>query len=89
MHVVDRGRTLYEHDTLFFFLMILRPPRSTQSRSSAASDVYKRQEWRNVKAEIKQEVLRMIDQGMDYKDIASELGISKGRISQIKAEGKK
>ena len=29
---------------LFFFLMILRPPRSTQSRSSAASDVYKRQD---------------------------------------------
>src|SRR5450756_3117949 len=27
----------------FFFLMIRRPPRSTQSRSSAASDVYKRQ----------------------------------------------
>ena len=31
-------------DLLFFFcLMIRRPPRSTQSRSSAASDVYKRQ----------------------------------------------
>ena len=29
---------------LFFFLMIRRPPRSTQSRSSAASDVYKRQD---------------------------------------------
>ena len=28
---------------LFFFLMIRRPPRSTQSRSLAASDVYKRQ----------------------------------------------
>ena len=28
---------------LFFFLRIRRPPRSTQSRSSAASDVYKRQ----------------------------------------------
>ena len=28
----------------FFFLMIRRPPSSTQSRSSAASDVYKRQE---------------------------------------------
>ena len=28
---------------VFFFLMIRRPPRSTQSRSSAASDVYKRQ----------------------------------------------
>src|SRR5428012_16398 len=27
----------------FFFLMIRRPQRSTQSRSSAASDVYKRQ----------------------------------------------
>ena len=28
---------------MFFFLMIRRPPISTQSRSSAASDVYKRQ----------------------------------------------
>ena len=28
---------------VFFFLRIRRPPRSTQSRSSAASDVYKRQ----------------------------------------------
>ena len=27
----------------FFFLRIRRPPRSTQIRSSAASDVYKRQ----------------------------------------------
>eukprot|EP00831_Metopus_contortus_P028169 TRINITY_DN23483_c0_g1_i6.p1 TRINITY_DN23483_c0_g1~~TRINITY_DN23483_c0_g1_i6.p1 ORF type:complete len:159 (+),score=52.21 TRINITY_DN23483_c0_g1_i6:76-552(+) len=30
---------------LFFFLMIRRPPRSTQGVSSAASDVYKRQEY--------------------------------------------
>eukprot|EP00831_Metopus_contortus_P031988 TRINITY_DN2595_c0_g1_i4.p1 TRINITY_DN2595_c0_g1~~TRINITY_DN2595_c0_g1_i4.p1 ORF type:complete len:137 (-),score=10.82 TRINITY_DN2595_c0_g1_i4:229-639(-) len=29
----------------FFFLMIRRPPRSTQGVSSAASDVYKRQEY--------------------------------------------
>eukprot|EP00831_Metopus_contortus_P002875 TRINITY_DN11072_c0_g1_i4.p1 TRINITY_DN11072_c0_g1~~TRINITY_DN11072_c0_g1_i4.p1 ORF type:complete len:112 (+),score=19.83 TRINITY_DN11072_c0_g1_i4:56-391(+) len=28
---------------IFFFLMIRRPPRSTQGVSSAASDVYKRQ----------------------------------------------
>ena len=28
-----------------FFLMIRRPPRSTLDRSSAASDVYKRQEF--------------------------------------------
>ena len=31
--------------SLFFFLMIRRPPRSTLDRSSAASDVYKRQRW--------------------------------------------
>ena len=30
-------------DDIFFFLMIRRPPRSTLDRSSAASDVYKRQ----------------------------------------------
>src|SRR5665254_21314 len=29
----------------FFLLMIRRPPRSTRVRSSAASDVYKRQLW--------------------------------------------
>ena len=28
----------------YFFLMIRRPPRSTRVRSSAASDVYKRQD---------------------------------------------
>ena len=31
----------------FFFLMIRRPPRSTRKESSAASDVYKRQECRS------------------------------------------
>ena len=34
-----------QNDGSFFFLMIRRPPRSTQSRSSAASDVYKRQDY--------------------------------------------
>ena len=34
--------------TLFFFLMIRRPPRSTLDRSSAASDVYKRQSFDTV-----------------------------------------
>ena len=34
---------LIHYFLLFFFLMIPRPPRSPQSRSSAASDVYKRQ----------------------------------------------
>ena len=42
---------------VFFFVMIRRPPRSTLDRSSAASDVYKRQiipwlEWGEAKTEI-------------------------------------
>ncbi len=37
-----------ELEVLFFFLMIRRPPRSTQGRSSAASDVYERQVLRQV-----------------------------------------
>ena len=32
----------------FFVLMLRRPPRSTQSRSSAASDVYKRQQYEGI-----------------------------------------
>ena len=38
------GRHLRSVFFLVFFLMIRRPPRSTLDRSSAASDVYKRQE---------------------------------------------
>ena len=38
--VVGRAMNVFK---VFFVLMIRRPPRSTQSRSSAASDVYKRQ----------------------------------------------
>ena len=37
-------RRLYDCFIGFFFLMIRRPPRSTLDRSSAASDVYKRQD---------------------------------------------
>ena len=37
--------------SLFFFLMIRRPPRSTLDRSSAASDVYKRQKGLYAKSE--------------------------------------
>ncbi len=33
-----------DHRAGIFFLMIRRPPRSTQSRSSAASDVYRDRE---------------------------------------------
>ena len=52
---------------LFFFLMIRRPPRSTLDRSSAASDVYKRQEHCCVATEsrfhCRPEVTRALDKG--------------------------
>ena len=46
--ICDYLCSLYSDDSLFFFLMIRRPPRSTLDRSSAASDVYKRQSKTNV-----------------------------------------
>ena len=48
---------------LFFFLMIRRPPRSTLDRSSAASDVYKRQDtvvWIGVTFSLGNEMLRAV-----------------------------
>ena len=48
MYLLVRSGQTAARATVFFFLMIRRPPRSTLDRSSAASDVYKRQElsWR-------------------------------------------
>jgi putative DNA primase/helicase len=43
-------------------------------------------EWGNVRGEIRQEVLKLLDQDLPYDDIAAALGISKGRISQIKKD---
>ena len=45
---------------VFFFLMIRRPPRSTLDRSSAASDVYKRQ----VELESAGDLLHRLDLGV-------------------------
>ena len=49
----------------FFFLMIRRPPRSTLDRSSAASDVYKRQllqeyDWTGNIRELRNVVERLV-----------------------------
>ena len=55
MCIVDSGSY-----GVVFFLMKRRPPRSTQSRSSAASDVYKRQEpkvRKQLEEKYKQEVI--------------------------------
>ena len=44
----------------FFFLMIRRPPRSTLDRSSAASDVYKRQDDINAQIDQTQKQLKIL-----------------------------
>ncbi len=41
---VDVKRVECSKSEMFFFLMIQRPPRSTQGKSSAASDAYTRQD---------------------------------------------
>ena len=43
--------------------MIRRPPRATQGRSSAASDVYKRQIGDTIRCEV--EVIEITDKGKD------------------------
>jgi hypothetical protein len=40
----------------------------------------------SVKAKGREQVLRLLDGGQSQKDIAAELGLTKGRISQIRAE---
>mgnify|MGYP003380841055 CR=1 FL=1 len=61
---------------LFFFLMIRRPPRSTLDRSSAASDVYKRQvldlpiQYQTLNVDI-EPVAQMRQFGADAYDVAN------------------
>ena len=61
----------------FFFLMIRRPPRSTLDRSSAASDVYKRQVLAAVEAlpqDLRDAITFREVEGMSYKEIAERMG---------------
>ena len=51
--------------------MILRPPRSTQSRSSAASDVYKRQNLTTL--EVDEIILTMREIALQFSQIAQRL----------------
>ena len=72
-----------------FFLMIRRPPRSTQSRSSAASDVYKRQGY--TFAQIDQ-ALTVIDQPpansalVNLADFAQALESARGQLIAMQAQ---
>ena len=61
---------------IFFFLMIRRPPRSTLDRSSAASDVYKRQQLASVIGhEIGHVLARHSNERMSQK-LGAQIGIS-------------
>lgn len=42
--------------------------------------------WGFMKAEIRQEVVRMLQEGIPNKEIAEQLGITPGRVSQIKGQ---
>eukprot|EP00831_Metopus_contortus_P006798 TRINITY_DN125_c0_g1_i6.p3 TRINITY_DN125_c0_g1~~TRINITY_DN125_c0_g1_i6.p3 ORF type:complete len:301 (+),score=63.49 TRINITY_DN125_c0_g1_i6:95-997(+) len=64
----------------FFFLMIRRPPRSTQGVSSAASDVYKRQvstqsTWEIIYLQlfIQQIILQVVNKLKQYRNFFEEL----------------
>eukprot|EP01015_Nassula_variabilis_P034566 TRINITY_DN8539_c0_g1_i1.p1 TRINITY_DN8539_c0_g1~~TRINITY_DN8539_c0_g1_i1.p1 ORF type:complete len:150 (+),score=44.79 TRINITY_DN8539_c0_g1_i1:12-461(+) len=68
------------YDRMFiFFLMIRRPPRSTQSRSSAASDVYKRQEhsWQMFQP------MPWVQTGVDGCEYASNGWIRSYKINKV------
>ena len=68
----------------FFFLIIRRPPRSTQSRSSAASDVYKRQKYNDGQLEellISNYGLSKIEAADQIKKLSIEI------IEEIKESG--
>eukprot|EP00831_Metopus_contortus_P012724 TRINITY_DN15118_c0_g1_i2.p1 TRINITY_DN15118_c0_g1~~TRINITY_DN15118_c0_g1_i2.p1 ORF type:complete len:223 (+),score=56.25 TRINITY_DN15118_c0_g1_i2:18-686(+) len=80
----------------FFFLMIRRPPRSTQGVSSAASDVYKRQYQRRVHGgleKLKKAVISCVasrltyDEGEALKSLFLQIDTNKdGKISEEELE---
>src|SRR5665648_651483 len=63
--------------------MIRRPPRSTLSSSSAASDVYKRQELKYVRwGSMDRKITLNFDLGIDHHTAASAAYVSKSAASQ-------
>ena len=69
--VVDDYSLVLQFVFCFFFLMIRRPPRSTLDRSSAASDVYKRQGHR-----------RFARAGVAHEDqVPGDVGVLQARLA--------
>ena len=81
------GRASIHVVYFFFFLMIRRPPRSTLDRSSAASDVYKRQVYTKkvdlVRATSK-ETLALVKKGVTLSQNSIDFQFSD--INSIKPE---
>src|SRR5678810_1304312 len=70
---------------VFFFLMIRRPPRSTLDRSSAASDVYKRQQPCSERDNGKHEHRPREEQRNRSRCIGRDIGAGNGNATRANA----
>ena len=70
---------------VFFFLMIRRPPRSTLDRSSAASDVYKRQILRDAPILLLDEATSALDAESERLVQAAVDKLAEGRTTLVVA----
>ena len=77
VHNID----LHEISSVMFLLMIRRPPRSTLERSSAASDVYKRQVTMKTGGEIAADVMKRC--GLNVEIAMSDFASMLRRLSLI------
>ena len=57
----------------FFFLIVRRHPKSTQGRSSAASDGYKRQTWADCDDARRKDLVSMWKETWNWKKTVDEL----------------
>src|SRR5450756_3182815 len=67
--------------------MIRRPPRSTQSRSSAASDVYKRQEERRPEEALRPRKAGVHEEGRRKRDDDRERAAEKDEDERVLERG--
>ena len=73
---------MYKRQPLFFFLMIRDPPKSPQSRSSAASDVYKRQPL-TIASGYTQKLIKGKEENEQLLKIATNLSVVSNRLEAL------